>query len=113
MKMLKRLVDDYHVTMFIGVMFIISGLITGATEVIHLHTGFKIKLFHSMIFLGLFNCCMSVVFMIVGVRNIEAGEIAATQDNKHGGEAVSVDQRLASLEARLAEVEQWKNKGGK
>lgn len=103
--MFRKLLDDYHMTMFLGVMFIIVGLMTAANDVIEVYTGFKIHLFHSMIFLGVFNCCMAVTFMVVGARNVEAGEEAARARNRAAaGAAADVDARLAAIEARLQEL---------
>jgi hypothetical protein len=106
MSFLKRIIDDYHVTMFLGVMFIVSGLMAASTEVVEVYTGFKVHLFHSMLFLGVFNCCMAVVFMILGARNVEAGEEAARNLKRAAqGTANGVDVRLAAIEARLQELE--------
>jgi hypothetical protein len=102
---LQRIIDDYHITMFVGVMFVLSGLMAAARDVIEVYTGFKVDLFHSMIFLGIFQCCMAIVFIVLGARNIEAGEREAT-----GGNPAEADTdllgRVAALEARLVKVEQ-------
>ena len=103
------MIDDYHVTLFLGVMFIISGLMAAANEVIEVHTGFKVQLFHSMIFLGVFNCCMALAFVIIGSRSLEAAEEAAETKGKSNSQDV-VDSRLAEMEARLQVLEELKGR---
>ena len=99
--LVNRLIDDYHVTLFLGVMFIASGLLSAITEVIEVYTDLEFEFFHSMIFLGIFNCGMALMFVILGARNIEVGEEAA--GTTHHPEA---DARLAALEKRVQELEQ-------
>ena len=91
----KKILDDHHMVFFTGVMFILAGMVSLFDHVIEAIIGREIEFFHGMLFLGVFNLCMSLVFMVVGAKNIESAEEA-----KKPPDAV----RLATLEKEIREL---------
>lgn len=92
---LKKILDDHHMIFFTGVMFIVAGLVSLLDNVIETILGREIEFFHGMMFLGVFNLCMSLVFMVIGAKNIEAAEAADTPSDA---------QRIAMLEQEIDEL---------
>ena len=91
----KKILDDHHMIFFTGVMFIAAGLLSLFDHVIETIIGREIEFFHGLIFLGIFNLCMSLVFMVVGAKNREAAEDADTPSDA---------RRLALLEQKIIKL---------
>jgi hypothetical protein len=105
--MLKKLIDDSHVTLFMGIMIVLFGVIDGGRTFLTTICGFKIGSTAVIVGLGIFNILLAVVFIIMGARNIEVAE-----DVIHGGKAAGapgpLECRIAELERRLVILEKGK-----
>jgi hypothetical protein len=99
--LMNRIAEDSHVVFFIGVMFILSGVLSLLDKVIEDIIGQKIEFFHGAIFLGVFNICMSLVFLFNGIKSIKTALCISEKDVK---KPVSVEERIAEIEKELSEL---------
>lgn len=71
-KYIKRIVQDHHTVAFVGVMFIIMGLINFNDHFFEKLLGFDVKIGHGFILMGIFNVLLSLVFLINGISTVES-----------------------------------------
>ncbi len=103
--MLEKIAKDSHVAFFVGIMFILAGTLSLFDKVIEDLIGREIEFFHGAIFLGVFNLCMSIVFMINGAKNIEAGESARLNAHSKSPPILSEEsERIGLLENEIKEL---------
>lgn len=106
---LKRIVNDHHVVLFTGVMFLISGLLQFVNVFIGEWLGVEIEIEFEFILLGVFNILMSVVFVVMGTRTIETVE-DQLHEKKHPNPLPAkspeeLQKIIDSLEKRIIELE--------
>ncbi len=100
----RRIIDDYHVTMFLGVMLVFLGVIESLRNIAVSILGVSITSPYILMGLGLFNVVLAVAFFVMGARSIEAAEEAAHPE-RHPCECESLKKRIEELERRLAGME--------
>lgn len=103
-RFLNKLVNDSHITVFLGFMFILSGVITASKEFLEKLFDIKVELFHGLIFMGLFNLLMALVFLIFGTRTIEAGAGIGEENGKKPLPS-EMEQRIDDLQKRVSILE--------
>lgn len=102
--MFRKIIDDYHTTLFLGVMLLLLGVIESARNFLVSVLGIPITSHIVLLGLGVFNVVLAIAFFIMGARNIEAAEeIAHTRRQPSDGGAFA--DRIAELEKRLSRLE--------
>jgi hypothetical protein len=94
---LKKIVRDHHTVMFVGVMFIIMGMINLNDHLLEKLIGMEIKIGHGMILMGVFNVFLSITFLINGISTVEAGLDA----EKPAPDLNKMQQKINELEQEI------------
>ena len=102
--MIKRIVRDRHIVFFIGIMFIIMGLISLSDNIFEKMLGIKFHIAHGMLFLGIFNVVMALVFILVGTQSVEMG----ISSNDETNPLEEINNKIKMLEDRIKELENGK-----
>lgn len=101
---LRKIVRDHHTIMFVGIMFIIMGLINLNDHLLENLVGIKIKIGHGLILMGVFNVLLSITFLINGISTLEA---SIESDNS----APDPNELLTRIDKLEKEINELKNKG--
>ena len=97
---LKRIVNDHHTVIFIGIMLIIMGLISLSENLLEKVFGLHFEIAYGFIFLGIFNILLALAFIIMGAMNIEAG-MSSNDDNP----LKELENRVRLLEEKIQRKE--------
>lgn len=95
--LMAKIAEDSHIVFFVGIMFIIAGTFSLFDNVVEDLIGRTIEFFHGAIVLGIFNLCMSLVFMINGIKSIQAAEKSLKKTS------LTTAERLDLLEKQINE----------
>jgi len=101
--LVQKIVNDHHIVLFTGVMFLISGMLQFFNTFIGGMLGLSLNLKYEFIILGIVNILMSFVFVVLGTQTIEKVKAPQTQLEMHPLEekVMALEQRIAELELRL------------
>lgn len=105
---LKKMVRDHHTVAFVGIMFIIMGLINLNDHLLENILGMKIKLGHGFILMGAFNVMLSFTFLINGISTVEA----SIDDKKPHPDIEKIQKEMKHLESKVHELEKILNQKG-
>ncbi|HNT26833.1 MAG TPA: hypothetical protein PKH10_01520 [bacterium] len=108
--MFRKIIDDYHTTLFLGIMLALLGIIESARNVLISVLGMPITSPLILLGLGVFNVILAFAFFIMGARNIEAAEEVAHTPRPAGNEKL-LAERIAELETRLSRLERGAKDG--
>ena len=112
-KFFHRLSHDHHVPMFVGSMFFLNGLVHLIEGTIRDVLGISIQTPHWLLFIGVLNIVMSLVFMLNGAlvveKSLEDGD-DPQHDNANASPSANPsanlnDGKLKELEGRVAQLE--------
>ncbi len=108
--MFRKIIDDYHTTLFLGVMLLLLGIIESARNFLVSVLGISITSHVVLLSLGVFNVVLAIAFFIMGARNIEAAEEIARAPRPAGDDRTLAD-RIVELEKRLSRLERGAGDG--
>lgn len=98
---IKRIVKDHHTVAFVGVMFIIMGLINLNDHLLENLLGINIEVGHGFILMGIFNIMLSITFLINGVSTVEASIDA----DKPAPDINLMQSRIEELESKIEKLQ--------
>lgn len=94
---IRRIVRDHHTVMFVGIMFIIMGLINLNDHLLENLIGIEIKVGHGLVLMGVFNVLLSITFLINGISTVEASIDA----EKPAPDLNKMQERIDELEKEI------------
>ncbi|MDQ7778796.1 MAG: hypothetical protein RDV41_03675, partial [Planctomycetota bacterium] len=93
----RKILQDCHMVLFIGLMFMISGFVSFIDNFCQRLLGHEIEFLHGNIFLGLVNILVALAMIAVGGQSVES---VAEQGMRPGAsDAIArLEERVRSLE---------------
>ena len=99
-RMIQRIISDHHIVLFVGIMFILSGLINLNEHALEQFFNVRIELFHNHLFLGGFNVLLAITFLVIGTQNVEMSLEKESNDSTSSDAIKKLEERVAELEVK-------------
>ncbi|PKK89028.1 MAG: hypothetical protein CVV64_16205 [Candidatus Wallbacteria bacterium HGW-Wallbacteria-1] len=108
-KFINHLVSNHYTIMFLGIIFIISGVVNLSKNLFSDVLGISFDFTQSLIFMGIFNVLLAVSFIIIGTQDIEnaiSSEPESPQVPNSDSAFNEIKTKIANLEKRILELEE-------